>query len=89
MRQFTTTTTQRNQVTIPAEVRRFLGIKPRDKIAFTIEDCGDVRISAAAYTLETAFRSVQAAPDPRDLDQIIRDAKDEKAERSVEEMREE
>gem|GEM_PF-2513492 len=35
MRQFTTTTTQRNQVTIPAEVRRILGINPRDKVSCT------------------------------------------------------
>ncbi len=44
MREITATTTQRNQVTIPAEVRRLLGLKPRDKVAFTIGDGGEVHL---------------------------------------------
>ncbi len=86
MRQFTTTTTQRNQVTIPAEVRHILGIKPRDKVAFTVEDSGQVRISAAPFTLETAYKSVKAAKDSREIDQIIRDVKDDKAERTLKDL---
>ena len=88
MRQFTTTTTQRNQVTIPAEVRRTLGIKPREKVSFTIEDDGHVTIAAAEFTLETAYGSVKPVDDGRTLDQIIRDAKDEKAENTATELRE-
>ena len=86
MPQFTMTTTQRNQVTIPAEVRRTLGIKPRDKVAFTVDEDGQVRISAAEFSLETAYGSVKPAPDDRDLDDIIRDAKDEKAEQAAREL---
>ncbi len=88
MRQFTTTTTQRNQVTIPAEVRRTLGIKPREKVSFTIEDDGHVTIAAAEFTIETAYGSVKPVDDGRTLDQIIRDAKDEKAENTATELRE-
>ncbi len=88
MRQFTTTTTQRNQVTIPAEVRRTLGIRARDKVSFTISDDGQVSIAAAEFTLETAYGSVNPITDGRTLDEIIRDAKDEKAERTVSELRE-
>ena len=86
MRQFTTTTTQRNQVTIPAEVRRILGIKPRDRVAFTVENDGQVRISTAEFTLETAYGSVKSARGGRDIDEIISDVKEEKAERTVEEL---
>lgn len=86
MPQFTTTTTQRNQVTIPAEVRRTLGIKPRDKVAFTVEDDGKVTISAAEFSLETAYGSVKPAPNDRELNDIIRDVKDEKAERTAREL---
>ena len=88
MRQFTTTTTQRNQVTIPAEVRRTLGIKPREKVSFTIEDDGHVTIAAAEFTVETAYGSVKPVDDGRTLDQIIREAKDEKAEKTATELRE-
>jgi len=58
MPQFTTTTTQRNQVTI----------------------------SEAEFSLEIAYGSVKPAPDNRDLNDIIRDAKDEKAEQTAIEL---
>ena len=35
MKELLTTVTKRGQVTVPAEVRRLLGIKPYDKVAFT------------------------------------------------------
>lgn len=85
MKQLTATTTQRNQVTIPAEVRRTLGIKPRDKVAFTINDRGEVQISVA-FTLETAYGSVKATSGDRNLDDIIREAKDEKSERTIRQL---
>ncbi len=88
MREITTTTTQRNQVTIPVEVRRLLGLKPRDKVAFTIEDDGTVSLAAAPFSLESAFGSVKASAHPEDFGQIERDAKDAKAEATVREMRE-
>ena len=90
MQQFTATTTQRNQVTIPAEVRRRLGIKPRDKVAFTIDDAGDagtVRLAAAEFSLESAFGSVRPSARPEDFDQLSRDAKDEKAMATARELR--
>ena len=73
MKQFTTTTTQRNQVTIPAEVRRLLGLKPRDKVAFTIEDGGKVRLAAASFNLESAFGSVKPSTSPEDFDEVSRE----------------
>ena len=86
MREITATTTQRNQVTIPAEVRRLLGLKPRDKVAFTIEDDGAVRLAAVSFSLESAYGSVKPVGEPVDLDQAIRDARDDKAERTVREL---
>ncbi|NOZ28405.1 MAG: AbrB family transcriptional regulator [Chloroflexi bacterium] len=43
------TITSKGQVTIPAEVRAYLGLKPRDKIAFVIEEEGTVRLAAPRY----------------------------------------
>ena len=40
MRKLETTVTQKGQVTIPAEVRSRLGLKPRDKVRFEVK--GDV-----------------------------------------------
>ena len=36
MREITASVTERGQVTIPAEVRKALGIKARDKVSFVI-----------------------------------------------------
>ncbi len=88
MRSFTMSTTQRNQVTIPAEVWHHLGIEPRDKVSFAIEDNGTVRLRKAPFTLETAYGSVKALEGHRDLDDIIRMAKEEKAADLVGEMNE-
>jgi AbrB family looped-hinge helix DNA binding protein len=57
MKEIVTTMTQRGQVTVPAEVRRMLGLKPREKVAFAIDD-GEVRLRPARYTLDTVYGSV-------------------------------
>lgn len=43
---YTTTVTQKGQVTIPIEIRNYLGIKPREKIVFSYKNEG-VMISPA------------------------------------------
>ena len=86
MREIIATTTQRNQVTIPAEVRRLLRLKPKDKVTFTIDDSGNVRLAAAPFTLESAFGSVKPSQRPEDFDEISRNAKDGKAEQTMREM---
>ena len=86
MREITTTTTQRNQVTIPVEVRRLLGLKPGDKVAFTIEDGGKVRLAAASFTLESAYGSVKPSTSPEDFDEASRSAKDAKTEETAREL---
>ena len=80
MRELIATTTQRNQVTIPVEVRRLLGLKPGDKVAFTIEDGGKVRLAAASFSLESAYGSVKPSTSPEDFDEVSRSAKDSMAE---------
>lgn len=83
IREILSTVTQRGQVTIPADVRKILGVKPRDKVAFTIED-GRVGLMPAKFTLETVLGSVKPATKTEDLKVISQDAKGEKAEREVE-----
>ena len=83
MVQVVTTITQRSQVTIPAEVRRVLGLKPRDKVAFTI-DGEEVRLSPVKYTIESVAGSLPPLHEgPQDFEEQIRQAKDERAERTV------
>lgn len=73
-----TTITQRGQVTVPAEVRRMLGLRPRDKVAFAIEG-GEVRLLPARYTLATAYRSVPPLKRRLGEKDMVRIAKEERA----------
>ena len=85
MRKFTSTVTQRGQVTLPAEVRRALGVKHRDKVAFTIED-GEVRLAPASFSLESVYGSVKPSKKPEDFYKVSRTAKDAKAEKTAREL---
>jgi AbrB family looped-hinge helix DNA binding protein len=46
MHQILASVTTKGQVTIPAEVRRLIGVRPHEKIAFLIED-NQVRLTSA------------------------------------------
>lgn len=48
-----TTLTSKGQATIPKEIRDFLGIKPRERVAFSIEG-GQVILKRASYNTREA-----------------------------------
>lgn len=83
---FTASVTQRGQVTIPAEVMRLLGVKPREKVVFEVHG-NRVELMPARFTVETLAGSVQPIRDPADLDEQVRQAKEERAARLVRKMR--
>ena len=85
MKEITTTITQRSQVTVPAEVRRVLGVKPRDKVTFMIAD-GEVRLKPVSYSLESAYGSVKSSREPEDFDALSRAARDAKAGQTLQKM---
>ena len=54
MAELLATVTSKGQVTVPAPIRRHLGLGPSDKIAFVIEADGTVLVRAPRYaTLES------------------------------------
>jgi AbrB family looped-hinge helix DNA binding protein len=65
----------KGQVTIPIELRRMLGLKPKDKVAFSVEN-GHVQI-ARALTLEDLYMSVPALKMPMTDEEMIRSAMDQ------------
>jgi len=78
MKEITTTITQRGQITLPVEVQRLLGVGPRDKVAFAIDD-NQVRLTPARFTLESAQGSVEPPTATEELERISEDAKEEHA----------
>ena len=57
-------------------------MRPRDKVAFTIED-GEVRLTSLSFSVESAFGSVGPPRRPEDFDEAIRLAKDAKVEKTL------
>ncbi len=53
------TLTSKGQVTIPVQIRRFLGLKPKAKVAFLRKKDG-VHIAVPRYTLDTIKGAVPA-----------------------------
>jgi len=49
MQEIVMTVTSKGQVTIPAEVRRLLGIKKNQKIALVINRAGEVKLKVPRY----------------------------------------
>ena len=86
MKEIVTTMTQRGQVTVPAEVRRMLGLQPRDKVAFAIDE-GEVKLVPARFTLESAYRSVPPLAHTVSDEEMVRIAKEERAQRTAKMLR--
>lgn len=65
----------KNQVTIPLEIRKVLGIEAHDKIEFVVNDKGAVELQQPRYTLESVLGSVRGIPgESIDLDREIEEA---------------
>ena len=88
MTEITTTMTQRGQVTIPAQVRRTLGLRLRDKVTFIIEG-NEVRLVSPSFTLESAYGSVKPSQRPEEFEEISQVAKEAKAEKTLRKLHQE
>jgi AbrB family looped-hinge helix DNA binding protein len=78
MTKFSATMTQQGKVTIPASIRRKLGLRPGDKVVFTINE-DEVTLTLGAPSLEEIFGSVKPINRPEDFAQLIQKAKAERA----------
>ncbi len=63
MKEIISTITSKGQVTIPAEVRKYLGIKTNDKIAFVIDAEGTVRLKVPRYPDIASLRGAAGSLD--------------------------
>ena len=70
----------KGQVTIPIEIRRLLGISPKDNVRFIVDD-GCVRIERAVSVLDKYFMALPPLDPPRTWKEIREEVHDEIAER--------
>ena len=85
MKESLATITSKGQVTIPAEIRKVLGLKPRDKVAFVL-DQGEVRIEPSSSTLRLGFGAVDPLKKPEDFKQLRGEAQKWVAQKAEEEL---
>jgi len=69
MKESLATITAKGQVTIPAEIRRALGLKPRDKIAFILNQ-GEVKLEPSSSMLRAGFGAVKPRKKPEDFKEL-------------------
>lgn len=78
MNRYVSRISSKGQVTIPAEVRRRLGVNPSDQISFVVTEDEKVELRPVRYTLEDVIGSIEALPgESADLDREIHNAVEE------------
>lgn len=70
MKRIIATINKQSQVTIPAAVRRVLGVEPGDKVTFVIEG-KEICLARAAFTLESAYGSLSHREGRRTLNSCL------------------
>jgi AbrB family looped-hinge helix DNA binding protein len=72
----------KNQITVPADIRRRLGVGASDKIAFVVGKDGKIEVRRPRYDLESVLGSIKALPgESADLEVEIERATAEEIER--------
>jgi AbrB family looped-hinge helix DNA binding protein len=66
--QYITNLTTRGRVTIPKEIRDELGLRPFDRIHFTIKD-GEVKLKKVTPSLSNTAGSLPTPPAATDIDE--------------------
>lgn len=57
-RETVSTISSKGQVTLPVEVRKYLGVEANGKVAFVIEPTGDVKVTHVKYPDIASLRGV-------------------------------
>lgn len=79
MKEFVSTVTSKGQVTIPVEVRKYLGINQGHKLSFVIEDDGRIELKAPMYPDVASLAGVAGTlPEPMTRDQMREIAREDR-----------
>lgn len=77
VKEFIATVTGRGQITVPAEIRRLLGTRRGDKVAFVIDDEGIIKFTLPHYpdiaSVRGAAGSLAKPLSWKEMQQIVRE----------------
>jgi AbrB family looped-hinge helix DNA binding protein len=85
MRELRTVVTRKGQVTVPAEIRRELGLQRGDKVAFILEN-GNVRFERATSVVERTAGIFKSNEPPLSAEELRRAAEEAWVEDAMERM---
>lgn len=81
---YVTTITQKGQVTIPASIRKALGLKPHDKVSFRLENHA-VLVEPATSSVLAGFGAVKLRGAAKDLKRLRRETEEWVADQALKE----
>jgi antitoxin PrlF len=89
MREFNATLTSKGQLTLPAEVRRELGVDKSDKVTFVIRDDGEILLRPAKLTIADLYGILPPLPgrETVDFDDWIYEAQQEMADKALRDIK--
>jgi antitoxin PrlF len=83
MKEILATMTSKGQLTVPAEVRRQLGLKQGDRVAFILKEEGEVTLRVPHYADIASLRGAAGTlPQPLSWEEIEQVVAEERAERA-------
>ena len=90
MVEYVATVTSKGQLTLPAAVRRQLGIDPGDRVTIVVEDENGARLRRVEHDVDSVRGLIATPPglESQDFDDLIEEAMADHADRVVHRMRE-
>mgnify|MGYP000220362129 CR=1 FL=1 len=88
MRSQTAAMTRKGQVTVPKEFRKKLGATLPDRVEFAENEAGEIVIRPVRLTVDDLFGIFPPIPgrEDADVDELVREAMDDMADRIVEDL---
>jgi antitoxin PrlF len=84
MKSVLATVTSKGQVTLPAEVRKHLGVGQGSRVAFVLDDTGQVRIEVPQYPTVVSLRGAAGSlGDPLPWSEVQATIREERAARRL------
>jgi len=66
--------TTKGQVTIPVAIRRMLGVRPRDRVTFSVDN-GEVKLLRQRMSLDDAFGAVTPRSRPENFERMRKEVR--------------
>ena len=85
MRELLTVVTRKGQITVPAEIRRALGLREGDKVAFAMED-NQVRLAVSGSVVERTAGMLKSQQPPQTAKEMREAAEQAIAKGAIERM---